>query len=918
MGGAKKQRDQDDNGAQAGATVALEAETPAVHWPSMQVGSAKRSVKAEDFKVIEPDFRWSPPGSSSSSLDERSSDASMEVACGVFVVLDGHGGPQAGSMCKAEFITLLRASLDSLVLVQPLDESIEHDRSSSDALLRPVDLWWRANLPEALRQTFVALDRDCCQQFQHSGTTASAVVVTREYMQPKRKDPLDARPGYAVQITAANVGDSSIYLQYEEATIAKGASARRSRMQMLSEDHRLQTNKREQRRVFAQGGSISHDGRSRGKALEGVDDEDAAEVAEAISQAKNDAQAADAPMRMWPGGLMMSRTLGDRDAKFSSPEPCIRQCVLLVGPDTCGGGGGRIIMGSDGLWDEITPKNVASESKTKRAQSAANHLTQLASKRAGAERDDITVVVVDLLPFEDMKSPFDNSFIGNPKRSRAFARRQSLSVRQRAMSHDLPSVVVWEPELGQPSVWPESVVEWVNQSAESTVSVPGKPVTIGSLKAGTVVNVQLDVGSEEISVMSVVAVDEEDGCVLVEKRPGADDGDTEDVVGQSSAAWVFAEQCGLAEQNKDTTTTTEGAAGTVADEAHDLSPGGVVDDATLLVEAIEHSVREAGGSEGDVQRAILDAIDGDAVVDRRKSLDVAEAAAILRAQRLESTLSDASGAADSEEWQDAPQSNRTKARLREEAEQRQVEAEKEKARLEQVRAAKTAAALKKQNDARSAKKAKKNEGPARQAGGGGAGGGGVNLHQLYVGNLDSDATKAMVMEHFGQFGDVAKCVLRKVGGAHTSASAKSKQYAFVSFRGENMEEAAVNALAHKRHEVNGRAVKVKPAAPKDSVGGRGGNAGGKGPQGAGGGQKQGAKKQQQRGQSAGKRVSKPKVAALGEAAGAPLGNQQQRKEQSRQQGNQRKRRTGGKAPQQQQQQSRSEESGAAVRSYADQ
>lgn len=57
------------------------------------------------------------------------------------------------------------------------------------------------------------------------------------------------------------------------------------------------------------------------------------------------------PDRVWPGGLAMSRTLGDPSAPHVTAAPEVR-CVTL--PTT----GGRLIIASDGVWDHMQPRGM--------------------------------------------------------------------------------------------------------------------------------------------------------------------------------------------------------------------------------------------------------------------------------------------------------------------------------------------------------------------------------------------------------------------------------------------------------------------------------------------------------------------------------------------------------------------------------
>lgn len=58
------------------------------------------------------------------------------------------------------------------------------------------------------------------------------------------------------------------------------------------------------------------------------------------------------PLRVWPGGLAMSRTIGDLEGGDAvTAEPEVRQISI---PST----GARLILASDGLWDHMNSKTL--------------------------------------------------------------------------------------------------------------------------------------------------------------------------------------------------------------------------------------------------------------------------------------------------------------------------------------------------------------------------------------------------------------------------------------------------------------------------------------------------------------------------------------------------------------------------------
>lgn len=71
-----------------------------------------------------------------------------------------------------------------------------------------------------------------------------------------------------------------------------------------------------------------------------------------IAQSAHDDGTPMGPLRVWPGGLAISRTIGDRAAAEGGvmAEPEVSQVVV---PEDVGV---RLIAASDGLWDGLTIK----------------------------------------------------------------------------------------------------------------------------------------------------------------------------------------------------------------------------------------------------------------------------------------------------------------------------------------------------------------------------------------------------------------------------------------------------------------------------------------------------------------------------------------------------------------------------------
>ena len=117
------------------------------------------------------------------------------------------------------------------------------------------------------------------------------------------------------EITTANVGDSNAIL----VTGKDGCVP-------LNEDHRIDTNEKERERLQALGAKIAH---ATGKSGQPV-----------------------GPLRLWPGGVAMGRSIGDADVGiYIDATPAVSTIPL---PD----GTGEIIVCSDGVWDAMLVPSV--------------------------------------------------------------------------------------------------------------------------------------------------------------------------------------------------------------------------------------------------------------------------------------------------------------------------------------------------------------------------------------------------------------------------------------------------------------------------------------------------------------------------------------------------------------------------------
>ena len=101
--------------------------------------------------------------------------------------------------------------------------------------------------------------------------------------------------------------------------------------------------------------------------------------------------------------------------------------------------------------------------------------------------------------------------------------------------------------------------------------------------------------------------------------------------------------------------------------------------------------------------------------------------------------------------------------------------------------------------------------------------------KLYVGNLTYDVTNSTLEQMFAAHGTVesAQVIIDRDTG-------RSKGFGFVEMKTDQEAQAAIAAMNGK--EVEGRALKVNEAKPREDRGGsRGGSGGGRGGYGGGGG-----------------------------------------------------------------------------------
>ncbi|XP_068662370.1 probable protein phosphatase 2C 33 [Aristolochia californica] len=220
---------------------------------------------------------------------------------------------------------------------------------------------WLQALPRALVAGFVKTDIDFQRKGETSGTTVTFVIVD----------------GFTV--TVASVGDSRCILDSQGGVVS-----------LLTVDHRLEENVEERERVTASGGEVGRLNVCGGPEV--------------------------GPLRCWPGGLCLSRSIGDMDVgEFIVPIPHVKQVKLS-------NAGGRLIIASDGIWDALSSETAAQSCRGLPAELAAKLVVKDALRSRGL-KDDTTCIVVDIIPPDQSGLPSMPKKKQNILKSLIFGRR---------------------------------------------------------------------------------------------------------------------------------------------------------------------------------------------------------------------------------------------------------------------------------------------------------------------------------------------------------------------------------------------------------------------------------------------------------------------------------------------------------------
>ncbi|XWS34990.1 hypothetical protein CRYUN_Cryun21dG0085700 [Craigia yunnanensis] len=239
---------------------------------------------------------------------------------------------------------------------------------------------WLHALPRALVAGFVKTDKEFQSRAETSGTTATFVIVD------------------AWTVTVASVGDSRCILDTQGGAISS-----------LTVDHRLEENVEERDRVTASGGEVGR------LSIVG-----GAEIG---------------PLRCWPGGLCLSRSIGDMDVgEFIVPIPYVKQVKLS-------NAGGRLIIASDGIWDALSSEMAAKSCRGLPAELAARQVVKEALRTRGL-KDDTTCIVIDIIPPDNSAQPLPPPRKQNKLRALLFRKRSRDSANK--LSKKLSAVAIVE------------------------------------------------------------------------------------------------------------------------------------------------------------------------------------------------------------------------------------------------------------------------------------------------------------------------------------------------------------------------------------------------------------------------------------------------------------------------------------------
>lgn len=337
--------------------------------PFISQGLAKERSKGkgEDAWLLKPECSWSIVHSESQHMEEKQEqrqeqeeNPGVETTVSAWGIFDGHGGKQVATYASNAMLKEIMAAAEEpcvpVLAGPPVDKTNipsidlpsvpasrveeEEEEEAKEEYYLQAELARR--LPTALTQAFIQCNAEAQRRFKSGGGTTATVAMAVGW-----------------ELIVANVGDSLAFLDTGAEVLA------------ISGNHRLEDSKSEVERILSTGGEV---------ATSTVDGKPAG------------------PIRVWPGGLAMSRSIGDVDA---GERVCAQPEVCQV---TIPYEGARLLMASDGLWDALHPKTAAHHVRNLTAEAAAHRLLHLAINKDHL-KDDVTVVVVDFMPREEDNVP---------------------------------------------------------------------------------------------------------------------------------------------------------------------------------------------------------------------------------------------------------------------------------------------------------------------------------------------------------------------------------------------------------------------------------------------------------------------------------------------------------------------------------
>jgi serine/threonine protein phosphatase PrpC len=312
------------------------------HHANVHYCIGQTDLKGEDVVFLEHRRPW-PGRGDESFCGTKSTDIDNAVfhhhsceACGhsrsqysLFCVFDGHNGKHAARHASETVLEVLEKHL-------PRGNPPPIDHTNYDE--------WRELVQRAMAITLVEINSTFASRGIHAGCTATIVMVT-EWL-----------------VTCINLGDSHAYLDTG------------SQLIQLTKDHRVAVNKPDRRRVERTGAVVAP------VSMSGVGPADAY-------------SAGLGPLRVWPGGLCISRAIGDFDVGPSIiPFGHVTQVIVASR-------GGRLVIGSDGVWDAFNKrKKPASMTRTWSLDTAPSKLIGSIVRQHGTVKDDTSVIIVDIIP----------------------------------------------------------------------------------------------------------------------------------------------------------------------------------------------------------------------------------------------------------------------------------------------------------------------------------------------------------------------------------------------------------------------------------------------------------------------------------------------------------------------------------------